>query len=373
MDMELLLRYNLQFFANDDATEEPTAKKQEDARKKGQVAKSKELDNAVGLIVLFILLRVLAGSMANNFENMFEAAYIRMPDILSNAAMAGGFSAATIQSMLNYVFTRIISIVLPFFLLGVASVFIVNVLQFGFKVTTEPMKPKLDKMNPASGIKRIFSKDSLFELLKAILKITLIAVIAYTTIRSDADQLFVIYDIEVTQAVILMGTIIIDVGLRISLVFLALGIVDLIYQKRRHHKNLMMTKQEVKDEYKNTEGDPAVKGAQRQRMREASQRRMMQDVPQADVVITNPTHLAVALRYNADAGDRAPVVVAKGADIVAQRIKDIAKENNVEIVEDKPLARMLYQAVEIGEEIPEELYQAVATILATIYSTRKAS
>lgn len=371
--MDLLLRYNLQFFANDDATEEPTAKKKDDARKKGQVAKSKELDNAVGLIVLFLMLRMFAGSMANSFENMFEASYVRIPDILANSSMAGGFSAATIQSMMNYVFTRIIVIVLPFFVLGVASVFIVNVLQFGFKVTTETMKPKFDKMNPASGIKRIFSKDSLFELLKSILKIVMIAVIAYTTIRGDADRLFVIYDIEVTQAVILMGTIIVDVGLRISLVFLVLGFVDLLYQKRRHHKNLMMTKQEVKDEYKNTEGDPAVKGQQRQRMREASQRRMMQDVPQADVVITNPTHLAVALRYNADAGDRAPVVVAKGADIVAQRIKDVARENHVEIIEDKPLARMLYTTVEIGEEIPEELYQAVATILASIYSAQRAS
>lgn len=371
--MDLLLRYNLQFFANDDATEEPTAKKQEEARNKGQVAKSKELDNAVGLMILFLLLRVLSGSLANSFENMFEESYIRIPDILSNAAMGGAFSAATIQPMLNYVFTRILVMVLPFFVLGVAAVFIVNVIQFGFKVTTEPMKPKLEKLNPASGLKRIFSKDSLFELLKAILKIVLIAVIAYTTIRGEADQIFVIYDVEVTQAVILMGTIIVDVGLRISLVFLALGFVDLIYQKRRHHKNLMMTKQEVKDEYKNTEGDPAVKGAQRQRMREASQRRMMQDVPKADVVITNPTHLAVALRYDADAGDRAPVVLAKGQDIVAQRIKEIARENHVEIVEDKPLARMLYQAVEVGEEIPEELYQAVATILAAVYSTRRVS
>lgn len=363
---DLRLRYNLQFFANDDATEEPTQKKLDDARKKGQVAKSKELDNAAVLIILFLTLRIAAGSMANNFENGFRYVYGHIPDILSNAAMEGGFSSLTIRGMLVYVLTRVLVLVAPFFALGVAAAFIVNVLEFGFKVTTEPLKPKFSKMNPASGIKRIFSKDSLFELLKAILKIILIAAIAYTTIRSEANNLFVIYDFDVTQAVILMGTIILDVGLRISIVFLVLGIVDLLYQKRKHHKNLMMTKQEVKDEYKNTEGDPQIKGQQRQRMREASQRRMMQDVPQADVVITNPTHLAVALKYDGEK-NRAPVVLAKGEDFVAQKIKDIAREAGIEIIEDKPLARMLYTTVDVGGEIPPELYQAVAEVLAVVY------
>ncbi len=370
--MDLLLQYNLQFFANDDATEEPTAKKTEDARKKGQVAKSKELENAVILLVLFLTIRIAAGMMSDNFGNVFRYVYGHVPDILSNAAMEGGFSTITIRSMLVYIMTRIIVICLPFFLLGVLVAFLVNVLQFGFKVTTEPLKPKLDKLNPASGLKRIFSKDSLFELLKSILKIAVIAVIAYATIKEQADRLFVIYDIGVVQAVILMGTIILDVGIRISLVFLVLGFVDLLYQKRKHHKNLMMTKQEVKDEYKNTEGDPAVKSAQRQRMREASQRRMMQDVPQADVVITNPTHLAVALKYDGEK-NRAPVVVAKGEEYVAAKIKEVAKEHGVQIIEDKPLARMLYTTVEVGQEIPPELYQTVAEVLAMVYSMKKVS
>ena len=370
--MDLLLQYNLQFFANDDATEEPTAKKTEDARKKGQVAKSKELENAVVLLVLFLTIRITAGLMSDNFGNTFRYVYGHVPDILSNAAMEGGISAITIRSMLVYIMTRILVICLPFFLLGVLVAFLINVLQFGFKVTPEPLKPKLDKLNPASGIKRIFSKDSLFELLKSILKIAIIAVIAYTTIKDQADRLFVIYDIGVVQAVILMGTIILDVGIRISLVFLALGFVDLLYQKRKHHKNLMMTKQEVKDEYKNTEGDPAVKSAQRQRMREASQRRMMQDVPQADVVITNPTHLAVALKYDGEK-NRAPIVVAKGEEYVAAKIKEVAREHGVQIIEDKPLARMLYQTVDVGQEIPPELYQTVAEVLAMVYSMKKVS
>ncbi len=370
--MDLLLQYNLQFFANDDATEEPTAKKTEDARKKGQVAKSKELEDAVVLLVLFLTIRITAGLMSDNFGNTFRYVYGHVPDILSNAAMEGGISTITIRSMLVYIMTRIIVICLPFFLLGVLVAFLINVLQFGFKVTPEPLKPKLDKLNPASGIKRIFSKDSLFELLKSILKIAIIAVIAYTTIKDQADQLFVIYDIGVVQAVILMGTIILDVGIRISLVFLALGFVDLLYQKRKHHKNLMMTKQEVKDEYKNTEGDPAVKSAQRQRMREASQRRMMQDVPQADVVITNPTHLAVALQYDGEK-NRAPIVVAKGEEYVAAKIKEVAREHGVQIIEDKPLARMLYTTVDVGQEIPPELYQTVAEVLAMVYSMKKVS
>ena len=163
---------------------------------------------------------------------------------------------------------------------------------------------------------------------------------------------------------------IIGAGLKISLVYLVVGIADFIYQKYRFNEEMKMTKQEVKDEYKNTEGNPEVKGRQRQRMREASRRRMMQDVPKADVVITNPTHLSVAISYDSETA-KAPVVLAKGEDYLAMKIREIAKENQIEIVENKPLARMLYANVEIGNEIPPELYQAVAEILAMVYNMRQ--
>ena len=246
---------------------------------------------------------------------------------------------------------------------------IVNILQVGWKVTGKPLKPKPDKFNPINGMKRIISKDSIFELVKSIIKIALIIYVAYTAIKDDAQKIFVLYDMPLNQALAFCGSVIINAGLKISIVYLVVGLADFIYQKYRFKEDMKMTKQEVKDEYKNTEGNPEIKGRQRQRMREASRQRMMQDVPKADVVITNPTHLAVAIKYDAEKA-KAPVVLAKGEDYLAQKIREKAKENGIEIVENKPLARMLYANVEIGEEIPPELYQAVAEILAMVYNMK---
>lgn len=239
----------------------------------------------------------------------------------------------------------------------------------GWKISGKPLKPELSKFNPINGFKRMFSKDSLFELVKSIVKVALVMYVAYSEIKDRQGELFVIYDMELLQAVALIAGLIVDVGLKTSLVYLIVGIADLIYQKHKFKEEMKMTKQEVKDEYKNTEGDPQIKGRQRQRMREASQRRMMQDVPKADVVITNPTHYAVAIRYDAEVS-KAPVVVAKGEDFLAAKIKEVARENQVEIVENKPLARMLYANVNVGAEIPPELYQAVAEVLAMVYNLK---
>jgi flagellar biosynthetic protein FlhB len=194
--------------------------------------------------------------------------------------------------------------------------------------------------------------------------------VAYTCIKGQANNLFILYEIPLNQAISLIGDIIIDTGLRISLCYLVVGLADYIYQRHRFNEDMKMTKQEVKDEFKNTEGNPEIKGRQRQRMREASRRRMMQDVPKADVVITNPTHFAVAIKYDAETS-KAPVVLAKGEDYLAQKIKEAAREHHIEIVENKPLARMLYANVDIGQEIPPELYQAVAEILAMVYNMRE--
>ncbi len=225
------------------------------------------------------------------------------------------------------------------------------------------------KFNPINGFKRILSKESFFELIKSIAKLGVIAYVAYISVRKNSDELFVLYDIPLMQAIILCGQVIVDAGLKIALVYLIVGIADFIYQKHKFHEEMKMTKQEVKDEYKNTEGNPEIKGRQRQRMREASRRRMMQDVPTADVVITNPTHLAVALKYDAEIS-KAPIVVAKGEDFLAMKIREAAKEHHIEIVENKPLARMLYANVDIGQEIPPELYQAVAEVLAMVYNLK---
>ncbi len=366
-----LLSYQLQWFAKDgpggEKTEEPTAKKLSDARKDGKVAKSKELTGAFDLIVLFLLLKIFISYIYDGFLNVFQYTYTRMPEFVKSSAkeMNGQSTAAFMQ-----VFPlKILQLLLPFFITGVVVCVLVTILQVGWKVTTKPMQPKLDKFNPINGFKRILSKDSLFELLKSIIKIAVITYVAYTSIKKNADVLFLLYDIRLMQAIILCGQVILDAGFQISLVYLIVGIADLIYQKHKFHEEMKMTKQEVKDEYKNTEGSPEIKSKQRQRMQEASRRRMMQDVPKADVIITNPTHISVALQYDSDAA-KAPVVLAKGEDHLALKIREVAKENHIEIVENKPLARMLYANVDIGQEIPPELYQAVAEVLAMVYNLK---
>ncbi len=367
-----LLSYRLQFFAKDgeggEKTEPATSKKLKDARQDGKVAKSKELNAAFDLMVLFLCLKVFISFVGENLLGMFQYIYGNMADftMINEAHMNSHVIAALFQPVIiEWMLT-----VLPFFAFGFIVTFLVSLIQVGWTVTTKPMQPKLSKFNPISGFKRIFSKDTLVELLKSIVKVGIIVYIAYISIKDHANELFILFDLTMNQAIGLVGTIIIDTGFKISVVYLVVGIADYAYQKWKFKDEMKMTKQEVKDEYKNTEGDPQIKGRQRSKMREVSQRRMMQDVPKADVVITNPTHYAVALKYDADSRP-APYVVAKGEDFLAQRIKEAARENGVEIVENKPLARMLYSNVDVGADIPPELYQAVAEILAVIFQKRQ--
>ena len=322
------------------------------------------------MIVIFLVLKIFVSYVGDSFISVFDYIYTAIPDFVKNNS--AGLTSKNFMAFFDVVIGISAKIVAPFFLFGFAVTVLVNVLQVGWKITTKPLKPKPDKFNPINGFKRIFSKDSLFELVKSIIKIVLIIYVAYSSIKGEANNIFVLYDIPLMQAVILCGNIIINAGFKISLVYLVIGIVDFIYQKHKFNEEMKMTKQEVKDEYKNTEGNPEIKGRQRQRMREASQRRMMQDVPKADVVITNPTHLAVAIKYDADTA-KAPIVLAKGEDYLAMKIREAAKENHIEIVENKPLARMLYANVDIGQEIPPELYQAVAEVLAMVYNLKNNS
>lgn len=363
----LILPYNLQWFADGEGgekTEPATQKKLDDARKEGKVAKSKDLTQGIDLLVLFLLIKVFVSYMGERFMGLFDSTLGRMAEFIS--VNQKDVSMAAFATVLNNAILELFMIIWPFLVFGFVVTFIVSVYQVGWKVTAKPMEPKLSKFNPINGFKRIFSKDSLFELVKAIVKVAVIAYVAYTNIVDEADNLFILYEISLNQAIALVGNIIIDFGIQISVIFIVIGLVDYFYQKWKFSEDMKMTKQEVKDEYKNTEGDPQIKGRIRQKMREASQRRMMQDVPKADVVITNPTHFAVAIKYDAEVS-KAPVVVAKGEDYLAQKIKEVARENNVEIVENKPLARMLYHNVDIGAEIPPELYQAVAEVLAMVY------
>jgi flagellar biosynthetic protein FlhB len=372
MDDKLLIQYNLQFFAQEgpggEKTEAATPKRLSDARKKGQVAKSKELTNAFGLLALFVTLKIFVGFVGSNFIYVFKWMYgNRMPDFVDS--QKDGMSVPAVLSLLVPVFLRMLMIMAPFLVVGIMVCLLGEIVQVGWQVSTEPMKPSLNKINPINGFKRIFSKKSIFELIKSIVKVIIIFWVAYNTLKDKAPMLFELYDINLKGAVALVGDIIIDTGLKISLFYFIIGIADYIYQRRKFNEDMKMTKQEVKDEYKDTEGNPQIKQRQRQKMQEVSQRRMMQSVPEADVVITNPTHLAIALKYDADESV-APVVVAKGEDYVANKIKEVARENNIMIMENKPLARALYATVDIGQEIPPELYEAVAEILALVYNSK---
>lgn len=362
------LRYDLQWFAQDgeggEKTEPATQKKLNDARKEGKVAKSKELTSAFMLIALFLILKIFISYIGNHLVSVFDIVYNRIGAYVNPAEI--GFTSQAVSSFMTQMILQLLQNVWPFFLFGVIIALLVSIVQVGWKVSAKPMQPKLSKFNPISGFKRIFSKESLFNLVMSIIKICVIGLITYISIKDKADELFILYEISLHQAIALVGEIILDTGLKISIVYLIVGLIDFIYQKHKFNEDMKMTKQEVKDEYKNAEGDPQIKGQQRRRMQEASQRRMMKDVPKADVVITNPTHFAVALKYDANVS-KAPVLLAKGEDYLALKIKEVAKENHVEIVENKPLARMIYHNVDIGAEIPPELYQAVAEVLATVY------
>jgi len=359
------LKYNLQFFADGpDKTEEPTAKKLNDARKEGQVAKSTELIMASGLAALFIVLKVFIGFYANKFLEGFNK-YYQIIDKYANS----GFSAATADSMLRESILTIVITCLPAFAVGVVVSFVVVIFQVKWMITPKLIKPNLSKLSIISGFKRIFSKEKVVALILEIIKIIVICVVAYNTLKNEWKLLYTLYQLDLMPAILLVGEIIFDLGLKISLIFLIIGLADFIYQKIKFKKDMMMTKQEIKDEIKEDQGDPQIKGKIRSKMREMSMKRMMQELPKADVVITNPTHLAAAIKYNRDV-DSAPVLIAKGADYLAQKIKDIAKENDVPIVENKPLARMLYYNVEIGDQIPQELYQMTAEVLAYVYSLK---
>ncbi|WP_022767235.1 MULTISPECIES: flagellar biosynthesis protein FlhB [unclassified Butyrivibrio] len=367
-DSALLIKYNLQFFAEDangaEKTEQPTAKKLDDARKEGQVAKSQEIATAFTLLALFVIIRVIYPFMGTNFQTLFERVYNNIPNVART--YDGMLPIAYIRSILTNAILTMFLISAPFFIVAFIIAFLSDLVQVGFKPTSKPLQPKLSKLNPISGMKKIFSARKLFDLGKSLLKLVVMAAVIYSFFTGRTESLFLLYDMPLGQAIGLMGNLIIDLGFRIAAAYMVIAFIDLIYQRRKFNKDMMMTKKEVKDEYKNSEGDPQVKGAQKRRMMEASRRRMMQQLPQADVVITNPTHYAVAIKYDAEESD-APVVVAKGADYLAQKIKEIARDNKVEIVENKPLARMLYANVEVGEMVPPELYKAVAEVLAYVY------
>ncbi len=365
------LRYNLQFFAKDgpggEKTEPATAKKLEDARKDGSVAKSREIVTSVSMLVGFYFLKIYLGSFGEGLMQEFVRIYNKISSLASS--YNDEININTAVAILNETLLNIALIIAPILLLMFAVSFIGDFVQFKWKVTTKPLQPKLSKISPLKGFKRIFSMQSLVNFFKSAALVCIIAYILYGELDSLNGFVLGMYDVSLPAAIYLIGMKALDLAIKISIIYVIVGVIDLIWQRHKFKEDMKMTKQEIKDEFKNAEGDPQIKSQIKRKMLQVSQRRMMQSVPEADVVITNPTHFAVAIKYDPEKA-KAPIVLAKGEDYLAQKIKEAAKEHNVEIVENKPLARALYANVDIGMEIPEELYQTVAEILAMVYRTK---
>ena len=352
--------FDLQLF-NEEKTEEATPKRRQDAREKGQVAKSVELNSAFIILASFLSLKILGSVM---YEEV--AAFLRLTySTLARSDLTVLEAHRIIISMAIVV----IKVALPIMLVIVLISVLVNILQVGVSFTTKPLMPSLDKINPITGFGRLFSKRVLVDLIKSILKIVIIGYFIYRFISKELVNFPGFINQDLTISLTKTVQVILEMAFQIGAVILVMAVLDYFYQWWEHNQNIKMSKKELKEEYKQAEGDPKLKGKIKERQRAMAMQRMMQEVPTASVVVVNPTHFAVALKYEKEMP--APIVVAKGQDFLAQRIKDMAKENNVAIVENKPLARSLYSLADIGSAVPPELYQAVAEVLAYVYRLNK--
>lgn len=354
------LTLDLQLF-NAEKTEKATPKKVSDGRKKGQVAKSQEIPSAFILIFAFATFLMFGDYYKTHFMGMYKG--------LLNEWLLLEVTPANLSKYFTAILFEMLLLLLPLFSIVIIVGIVGNVAQFGFLLTGEPLQPKLNKLNPIEGFKRIFSMKSVVEFAKSILKVLIIALVAYSILSSKMSTILTLSMHTLDDVFAFAASLVIQLGITIGSILVVLAILDLLYQKYEHAKSLKMSKQDIKDEHKKAEGDPLIKGKIREKQRRMAIMRMMQEIPNADVVITNPTHYAVVLKYDADNMD-APKVVAKGMDHLALRIREVAKEHEIMTMENKPLARALYSQAEIGESIPADLFQAVAEVLAYVYKLK---
>lgn len=342
-------------------TEEATPRRREEVREKGQVAKSRELASVAVLGASLVYFYFGASGLMTRIMDMMKAHFIR-----------AGSLTLTIDTLPSFVIEMALqssAILAPFLIMVVVAGLAANLLQVGFMFSPKSIAPKFSKIDPLKGFERMFSLRSLSELVKSVLKIIIIAMVAWLTVRSEIASTLPLMDQDANAILIYISRVSFKILAMTCWVLLALAVLDYVYQKWEFERSIKMTKQEIRDENKQTEGDPLIKSRIRRLQREAARKRMMAAVPKADVVITNPQHLAVALHY-APEKMNAPVVVAKGADFMAAKIREIAASHRIPIIENKPLAHLLYRLVQLDQAIPETLYKAVAEILALVYSMK---
>jgi flagellar biosynthetic protein FlhB len=338
-----------------------TPRRRERAREEGQVARSREAVAAAIFLGGLFFFGLTGTTLARQMAALTTDTFVTLDAI--------DMSLPGLHLLLSQYVSRTAVMLLPLLITVFVVALALNVVQTGFLVSLKALQPKWSRISPLQGLRRVFSAQSVHELLKSLLKVGIVGYIVYATIDGELERLFALSGYGVADIAAYVSTSILRLATRTAYVIIALAILDYVFQRWQYEKSLRMTMQEVKDERKQQEGDPQVKARVRSIMREMARRRMMEEVPKADVIITNPTHLAVAIQYERDTMP-APKVLAKGAGYVAERIKAIAQEHRIPLVENKPIAQQLFKTVEIGEHIPEALYQAVAEILAYVYRIR---
>lgn len=343
-------------------SEKATPRRRKEAREKGNIPKSTEVNSAFVLIAGILGLRIFGPGLFAKLMRVMEVVFSQLTAIEITQQNVPDFALTG----LKFAGLMIAPVVCMVLIAGLSA----NLIQSGFLLTSEPIKPKFSKISPLTGFKRMFSMRSLVELSKSLLKLTIIGIVGYLTLKAELNVYPYLIDQDVPQIVAFLGQVSFKLTIRASLILLILAAFDYAYQRFEFEKKLKMTKQEVKEEFKHTEGDPLIKSRIKSIQRERARQRMLSEVPNADVVITNPIHFAVALKYDANKME-APTVVAKGARLIAEKIKKVAQEHHVPVIENQPLARILYRTTEVGALIPFELYKAVAEILAYVYKLKK--
>lgn len=343
-------------------TEEATPKKLRDAKKKGQTAKSQDLNAAVSFIIFLLFATVLGQFL---FKNGYKLFNISLGRDFSTELSTANTGQILFDAIINFAL-----IITPFILISLVTSIGINLVQVGFIASSDPIKPKLSRINLIQGFKNIFSKKSLFNFAKNLAKLVLVGYLGYRNVRNNIPMILNSGNIGTEKLFPFILELMKVLITNIAVIMFGLAIIDLIFQRKTFKKDQMMTKHDIKQEHKEMEGNPEIKSARAQRQRELSMSRMMSDIEGSTVVITNPTHIAVVLRYDTDM-DEAPIVTAKGADLIAEKIKEVAKEHDIPIMENKPLARSVFNKVEIGQHVPMELYKAVAEILAIVYQMRE--
>jgi flagellar biosynthetic protein FlhB len=357
----LYVQLDLQMFAQE-KTEAATPQKRREARKKGQVAKSMELPGAFILFFSFLFLYLFGGFFKERIYKLFSLAF--------NDYMLLSLTEENVLTFFSMIMYEGFILLSPIFIMTMVIAVFGNYIQFGFLMSGDPLMMKLEKLSPIEGAKRIFSVRSVVEFFKSILKLLIIGLVAYFTLWGEKEQIVALSKIPLEGILAYSSHLILMLGIKVGIILVVLAILDYIYQRFEFEKSLRMSKQDIKDEFKKTEGDPLIKAKIREKQRRMALQRMMQEVPKADVVITNPTHFAVALQYDT-ANMEAPTVIAKGQDYMALKIKEIAKQNDIITMENKPLARALYAQVDIGQTIPNDMFQAVAEVLAYVYKVKR--